>query len=209
MEPLHMDVTILLRCGWGLAVISCIVEFLPLGCVSEVARDFSRRGKLKLSPSPEKPPASLHSFFFLIVFAVKVCYACSLYITAPLIPDYFSFCGFWLSDSLQNAVLKLDAVEVATFSFVILSCIGSFCQSKEKIGKWGFVCCPQMSGHYVQCQLLVNLCSLFVSSFSSLLMERILRGLTDWYRVFKWYRSLALLSCKRHKPQKKIPASSS
>jgi hypothetical protein len=52
-------------------------------------------------------------------------------------------------------------------------------------------------------------CSLFVSSFSSLLMERILRGLTDWYRVFKWHRSLALLSCKGHKPQKKIPASSS
>lgn len=46
---------------------------------------------------------------------------------------------------------------MATFSFVILSCIGSFCQSKEKIWKWGFVCCPQMSGHYVQCQLLVNL----------------------------------------------------
>jgi hypothetical protein len=45
--------------------------------LSEVARDFSRRGKLKLSPSPEKPPASLH-FFFLIVFAVTVCYACSL-----------------------------------------------------------------------------------------------------------------------------------
>jgi hypothetical protein len=46
---------------------------------------------------------------------------------------------------------------VATFSFLILSCIGSFCRSKEEIGKWGFVCCPQMSGHYVQCQLLVNL----------------------------------------------------
>jgi hypothetical protein len=72
-----MDVTVLLRCGWGLAIISCIVEFLPLGRLSEVARDFSRRGKLKLSPSPEKPPASLH-FFFLIVFAVTVCYACSL-----------------------------------------------------------------------------------------------------------------------------------
>jgi len=56
MEPLHMDVTVLLRCGWGLAIISCIVEFLPLGRLSEVARDFSRRGKLKLSPSPEKPP---------------------------------------------------------------------------------------------------------------------------------------------------------
>jgi 3-oxo-5-alpha-steroid 4-dehydrogenase 3 len=51
-----MDVTVLLRCGWGLAIISCIVEFLPLGRLSEVARDFSRRGKLKLSPSPEKPP---------------------------------------------------------------------------------------------------------------------------------------------------------
>lgn len=47
-------------------------------------------------------------------------------------------------------------------------------------------------------------CFLFVSSFSSLLMERILRGLTDWYRVFKLHRSLALLSCKGHKPQKKF-----
>ncbi|KAH8974636.1 hypothetical protein BDL97_01G112200 [Sphagnum fallax] len=51
-----MDVTVLLRCGWGLAIISCIVEFLPLGRLSEVVRDFSRRGKLKLSPSREKPP---------------------------------------------------------------------------------------------------------------------------------------------------------